>query len=241
MAQLEEQRNPNPQVASSSLAEGLSAVVLVAGDLAFNQERGVRFLYGALRECGQIGKALDFRSREYGFEPRRSYSGPRSSIERAPACGAGGSRFESWRGYCAGIAKLARQRASNPSSGVQIPLPALGRRGPVRQGTRLIIGVASDKRKVVGSNPTASTVEAWRNWLAQHLAKVSSPRAVWVQVPPLPPPAQWPSWQGPRLQIEETGVRVSPGSLGDVAQRAAHPPCKRDTRWFESTRHLVHL
>jgi hypothetical protein len=89
VAQLEEQRSPNPQVVSSSLTEGLGAVVLVAGDLAFNQERGVRFLYGALRERGQIGKALDFRSREYGFEPRRSYSGPRSSIERAPACGAG--------------------------------------------------------------------------------------------------------------------------------------------------------
>jgi hypothetical protein len=130
-------------------------------------------------------------------------------------------------GSRAGIAKLARQRASNPSSGVQIPLPAPGRRGPVRQGTRLIIGVASDKRKVVGSNPTASTVEAWRNWLAQHLAKVSGSKAVWVQVPPLPPPAQWSSWKDPRLQIGETGVRVSPGPLGDVAQPAAHPSCKR--------------
>jgi hypothetical protein len=149
--------------------------------------------------------------------------------------------FKSRRGFYAGIAKLARQRASNPSSGVRIPLPALGRRGPVRQGTRLITGVASDRRKVVGSNPTPSTLEAWRNWLAHRSAKAASQKAVWVRVPPLSPPVQWLGWKSPRLQIGETGVRVSPGPLGDVAQLAAHPPCKRDTRWFESTRHLAHL
>jgi hypothetical protein len=116
---LRERRFPKPQIPVQVGVGVPSAVVLVAGDLAFNQERGVRFLYGALRECGQIGKALDFRSREYGFEPRRSCSGPCSSTERAPACGAG-LLCElvvpglSPGGGTAGIAKLARQRASNP-------------------------------------------------------------------------------------------------------------------------------
>lgn len=126
VAQLEEQRSPNPQVVSSSLAEGLSAVVLVAGGLAFNQERGIRFLYGALRECGGMAQLIWLSPRRLRVRFPPLLLRPRNSIGRVLCYEQSGYRFESCRGFSCGCCKMALPLASNQLSGVRFSPPALG-------------------------------------------------------------------------------------------------------------------